>query len=106
MSSPKLALALVTLVLGAACARNDQATVTPSPDGATDAGPGGSVVHEPAGDERLPCEVAAVLQARCQSCHRQPGLFGAPMPLLTWADTQASAPSGGGKVWQMMKTKL
>src|SRR6187431_3094754 len=54
----------------------------------------------------LPCDVERVLQQRCQSCHRKPPLFGAPMPLLSWSDTQAPALSGQGAVRQMMKSKL
>lgn len=33
----------------------------------------------------LPCDVAAVLQARCQTCHKQPPVNKAPMSLLTWS---------------------
>jgi hypothetical protein len=54
----------------------------------------------------LPCEVAKVLAAKCQTCHKQPPIFGAPMPLLSFADTQASAPSGMGMVWESMKSKI
>jgi hypothetical protein len=54
----------------------------------------------------LPCAVAAVLAARCQSCHQSPALFGAPMPLLTWADTQAIPPKDTVPAWQAIKTKV
>lgn len=65
----------------------------------TDGGAGGSTGTAAA----LPCDVEQVLRARCQGCHRQPPQFGAPMPLLTYADTQATRP-GGTKVSQLMKT--
>ncbi len=37
----------------------------------------------------LPCDVEAALKAKCQRCHGEPTVNGAPFPLLTWADTQA-----------------
>jgi hypothetical protein len=39
----------------------------------------------------LPCDVAAVLAAKCQSCHRSPSIGGAPMPLLSVQDLQRPA---------------
>jgi hypothetical protein len=39
----------------------------------------------------LPCEVQAVLKARCQPCHQDPPLNGAPMRLLTWSDVYGKA---------------
>ncbi len=55
----------------------------------------------------LPCDVAAVLQARCQTCHGAMPLFGAPMPLVTYADTQApSRTNASRKVWQAMSTRV
>lgn len=43
---------------------------------------------------QLPCDVAAVVTAKCQTCHAQTPLFGAPMSLVTAADFQAAPPSG------------
>lgn len=37
-----------------------------------------------AGD--LPCDVSAVFQNRCQTCHTSPPQNGAPFPLLTYED--------------------
>jgi len=34
-----------------------------------------------------------VLKARCQSCHNNPTLNNAKMPLLTWSDFNTWAPS-------------
>jgi hypothetical protein len=34
----------------------------------------------------IPADVQAVLGARCQTCHQNPPLKGAPFPLLTYAD--------------------
>lgn len=39
----------------------------------------------------LPCDVAAVLQSSCTSCHSNPPIGGAPMPLLSYADLTAKA---------------
>jgi hypothetical protein len=54
----------------------------------------------------LPCEVAAVIQARCAGCHGVPPMFGAPMPLAGAADFQATARDGRTPVWQMAKTRI
>lgn len=42
----------------------------------------------------LPCDVQALLQTSCQSCHAAQPKFGAPMPLVTRADLMATRPSG------------
>jgi len=39
----------------------------------------------------LPCEVQAVLKARCSTCHGSPPANNAPMSLLTWSNFQAYA---------------
>lgn len=39
-----------------------------------------------AGPPHLPCDVEAVLKAKCHSCHSSPPTNGAPFPLLTQAD--------------------
>jgi uncharacterized membrane protein len=38
---------------------------------------------------RIPCRPAAVLRAVCQQCHANPPQNGAPIPLVTFADTRA-----------------
>ncbi len=35
------------------------------------------------------CEAFAVIRAKCQRCHRDPTVNGAPVPFLTYEDTQA-----------------
>jgi Copper type II ascorbate-dependent monooxygenase, N-terminal domain/Copper type II ascorbate-dependent monooxygenase, C-terminal domain len=57
--------------------------------GGTGAGSAGAGAA-PAGN--LPCDVDAVLQNNCQKCHSAPPQFGAPMPLVTYADLMALAP--------------
>ncbi len=59
-------------------------------------GEGGSTSDSP----RFPCEVEAVIQAKCQRCHDQPPKNGAPFPLLTWEDTRG--PYGTKLVYQAM----
>ncbi len=49
---------------------------------------------------RLPCEIAAVIEAKCQRCHDDPPKNGAPFPLLTWEDTQR--PYGTKLVYEAM----
>lgn len=48
----------------------------------------------------FPADVAAVLTARCQPCHQDPPLMGAPFPLLTYQDV--NAPFGAMPIYQEM----
>ncbi len=55
----------------------------------------------------IPCDVAVVLAAKCQTCHGQTTLYGAPMSLMTLADFQAAPPSGGAAhVYQQAATRI
>src|ERR1700733_12775540 len=55
----------------------------------------------------LPCDVARGLETRCQKCHAATPAFGAPMPLVTYDDTQRPAKSDPAQaVWQRMKVPL
>jgi hypothetical protein len=36
----------------------------------------------------FPCDVFAIIHAKCNPCHQMPPLNGAPFPELTYADTQ------------------
>src|SRR5438552_1530350 len=49
-------------------------------------GGGGGGGGTPGGVNGLPCAVNDVLATRCQQCHSMPPKYGAPMPLVTWAD--------------------
>jgi hypothetical protein len=44
----------------------------------------------------LPCDVATILQSKCQTCHTDPPKYGAAMPLVDRADLLA-APQGTAK---------
>src|SRR5262249_26789485 len=50
----------------------------------------------------LPCDVANVLKARCQTCHTNPLTGGAKFPLLTYEDTQVPFGTTGRLRWQRM----
>lgn len=56
----------------------------PSTEGGT-----GSVGGGASGDPVKWCDALAVIKAKCQRCHQDPLQNGAPMPLLTYEDTQA-----------------
>lgn len=53
----------------------------------------------------IPCDVFAVLHDNCHSCHTDPPVNGAPIPLLTYADTQALFRPGKA-VFQQMYDQL
>jgi uncharacterized membrane protein len=107
-----LTLGLVSVALVATACGDDDAA-PPAADGAqadAAADASGSDVAD-AGTEALadaaatgqffPCDVEAVLRAKCHTCHTMPPRNGAPMSLLTWAATQNFA--GGSttvKIWQ------
>ena len=46
--------------------------------------------QSPSAPAELPCDVASVLETTCQTCHASPPREDAPLPLVTYADTQAS----------------
>jgi hypothetical protein len=50
----------------------------------------------------LPCEVRAVLEAKCWGCHGSTLANGAPFPLVTYADTQAEF-TAGVVIWERMQ---
>jgi hypothetical protein len=58
------------------------------------------------GGAALPCDVATVLKAKCQLCHGTTPQFGAPMSLVSYADTQAPGRSNpSSKMWQLMRVR-
>jgi hypothetical protein len=67
---------------------------------------GGSEVddQEQAIGNYLPCDVETVLKAKCQSCHAATPLYGAPIPLMTYEDTQATYKSLSA--WRAMKDSV
>ncbi|MFT3775404.1 MAG: peptidylglycine alpha-amidating monooxygenase [Minicystis sp.] len=54
----------------------------------------------------LPCDVSDVLAKRCATCHGATPSFGAPMPLVTYADLLAAAPSDPARrVYEVIGTR-
>ena len=91
-----IALALAFGLALAACSSGDTAST-----GAT--GAGGSTPTA----KNLPCDVSAVLQAQCQSCHGASPTYGSPMPLATYADLTAPAKSDATKlVYELVGTRI
>lgn len=88
--------AVCALVLATGCGG---VTATGGDEDAGPSGDGGVVLADDGstggGLEGLPCEVSALLQARCVSCHRSPPTGGAPNALQSRADLLAPAPAGG-----------
>lgn len=54
----------------------------------------------------LPCDVAQVFEDKCQICHGAEVEFGAPMSLVDWEDTQASAPTRDQPVWEAVRDRV
>jgi hypothetical protein len=54
------------------------------------------------------CEAYKIINCVCQQCHQMPPLHGAPIPLMTYADTQAPFPNAtsSGTVWQEMQSVI
>jgi hypothetical protein len=56
---------------------------------------------------RLPCDVDAILQKSCRTCHGATPQFGAPMPLVTHADLHKALPSDASKkVFQQIPVRI
>ena len=52
----------------------------------------------------FPCEVEAIIKAKCQTCHTEPPRMGAPIHILSYADTQVAPPDDPKKkVWEYME---
>jgi hypothetical protein len=76
-------LAFTCGIAAFSCTTNDAA---PGTDGGT------SQTVEPTKGAGLPCDVDAVLEKNCRSCHGATPLHGAPMPLVTHGDLTAVSP--------------
>ncbi len=119
----KLLLAVFALVFAgsaaAACGSSDdpaalsgpESAAAPSPAGGGPGGSGGgggSVGATVTTKNGLPCDVDAVLKARCQTCHASPPKFGASAPLVTWDDLQKPGPgaNAGKKVYELVASRI
>ncbi|MFO0679168.1 MAG: peptidylglycine alpha-amidating monooxygenase [Polyangiaceae bacterium] len=99
LASTVLGVSLVASALG--CSMGDPAD--PETESAEDGGasrsaqtPGGADASV-ATTGAVPCDVDAIVKAKCQSCHGASPEFGAPMPLVTLGDFHAKAPSNAAK---------
>ncbi len=70
--------------------------------GAYDRGGGGS--GDGTGGGGLPCDVSAVLEKNCATCHGATPSFGAPNALVTYADLTKSGPSG--KMFDLVQKRM
>jgi hypothetical protein len=123
MLAKQLRLAVTMFALGvvgsaaAACGSSDDAaagadeirtdgpsTLPGSGTGAPGAGSGGAGGGAGSTRTGLPCDVDAVLKARCQTCHSSPAKFGASAPLVTWDDLQR--PHNGKKVYELLAARV
>jgi cytochrome c551/c552 len=89
----------------AACG-SDNASTGGGGHGGTSTSNGTTTSTGTGGPSGLPCEVDTVLKSRCQSCHASTPLFGAPMPLVTYADLHAPAKSDASKmVYELVEAR-
>lgn len=59
------------------------------------------------GGATLPCNVETILVEHCQQCHSAPPQYGAPMPLVTYANLLAPAPTNHSEpVFQMVDARI
>ena len=67
-----------------------------------DAGDSGPTCTDTTDIGDFPCDIFALLQTHCQTCHTTPPVSGAPFPLLTYEDTQQPFGAMGQQRWQRM----
>jgi len=100
--------ACLALALPAACA--DQSTERRGggalPDLTAGSGSGDGGAAGAHGEGRVAwCDAYEVINCVCQQCHQNPTRNGAPMPLMTYEDTQARFPTASSSsfVWERMQ---
>jgi hypothetical protein len=109
-----MALALAGCSMPGGAGSTNLAETEPSPSGSPSpttgpVGSGGPDATAPtaAGASTLPCDVDTVLVGHCQQCHSNPPQYGAPMPLVTYADLQAPSHSNPSfPVYQAVETRI
>ena len=78
--------------------------------GSSDGVPSGGVPSGDAGTtpsvRSLPCDVDAVLEKRCRSCHSDPPQFGAPMPLVTYDQLHDDAVIASSEVFEEVAARV
>lgn len=74
--------------------------------GGTAGGTGGSGGGFTGDGGAYACDIQPVIKRVCLDCHTSPPQFGAPFPLVTYADTQANSVYPGQKVFQRMAVRV
>jgi len=99
-----LCLALALAGAAAACGSSNADVSAGSPDGGGGVAEGGT---QPGASGGLPCDVDKVLATNCRSCHGASPQFGAPMPLVTYADLTAPAKGDPSKkTYELVAAKI
>lgn len=87
-----------------------------SDSGKTDAGP--LRCSDAGGGTDFPCDIAPIIQAKCQRCHDEPDALmtcvmqdtclAGPFPLRTWSDTRRNIAAGleGGRVVDYLESVI
>jgi hypothetical protein len=77
-----------------------------SASGGSPSATGGQVSGAGSTGSGLPCEVKAIIEANCATCHGATPTFGAPMALVSTTDFRAKAPSTNATVGQQMLIRI
>jgi Copper type II ascorbate-dependent monooxygenase, C-terminal domain/Copper type II ascorbate-dependent monooxygenase, N-terminal domain len=103
MRTPRLFLFAIL----AACSGSTSGVTPGASDGGDTTDGGAAPDGGTTGPSGLPCDVEKIVSANCQSCHARSPLYGAPMPLVTWADLQAPAKSDATKkVYELVGARI
>lgn len=73
--------------------------VASSPGGSASGGTGSAMAG-------LPCDVKAIIETQCASCHAREPKFGAPMPLVSAMDFRVAAPGSTASVGQRVLARI
>src|SRR5262245_26795932 len=90
----KRSILLVPVFSLLACDGANSGALTEGENNATAGGNASGGAHSSGGSSQppgsrasgLPCDVGAILQKNCQTCHAATPAYGAPMPLVSYAD--------------------
>jgi uncharacterized membrane protein len=98
----------IVLLVAAACDDDPQGipidAAAPLDAGAEVADAGSGEATDGASAGFIPCDVEAVLKAKCQTCHTMPPKLGAPMSLISWADLHKPTPSNPNRqTWEQAR---
>lgn len=107
MFERSLLFALLSLPLSISACGGVSDDPSGGPGGAGGSGAGGAGGSGGAPSAGLPCDVDAILQSNCRSCHASAPKFGAPMPLVTHDDLHAPLKSDPSKkVYEQIPARI